>query len=372
MSQGNSSHSSYNTLGVTNRLSIPIGQNLTNTSTRTLAPSIGALAYDSTTNNVYFGGALDIWVSGLGTTGNTGIGATGHTGMTGLGMTGRDGSAANTGSTGNMGLQGNTGNTGIQGNTGSTGKDGLASNTGSTGSIGNTGSGHTGSTGKDGLASNTGSTGQMGQTGASLVMGAYNTSSTPNGAVISGGVLNLYSASGSNSGGVNTTSQQFGGIKHFLNGVDPNAAASIAGSQTVINWFFSIGQSDALFTGADSIFINYSFVVIGNQSLANDSWPILFVTFPAALTANASGNGFLSSPALTIPAEYQTNGNVDAPFMTSNGGVNVIGVCRISGDRIILAPGYLPNDPTTLAQYTIGSVISLPRQTCVFSQGVPV
>lgn len=116
MSQSNSSHVGFNTLGVTNKLSIPIGQNLSDTNMRTLAPSVGSIAYDSTTNRIYYGGSTDGWtpssnnIGSTGYTGSPGLSATGSTGLGSTGMTGSPGLGA-TGSTGNPGL-GNTGSTG--------------------------------------------------------------------------------------------------------------------------------------------------------------------------------------------------------------------------------------------------------------------
>jgi hypothetical protein len=80
MSQYGSSSTSAHTVSATNKLSIPIGINLLNVNTRTLAPSIGAIAYDTTTNLIYCGGTTDVWNSvGGGTAGTTG--ATGSTGF---------------------------------------------------------------------------------------------------------------------------------------------------------------------------------------------------------------------------------------------------------------------------------------------------
>jgi hypothetical protein len=132
MSQGNSSSFGKEVLSASQKLSSPTGQNLTNATTRTLSPSMGAIAYGSDTNLLYYG-SVDTWnvagmtgSTGLGATGMTGLGATGMTGrgatgMTGLGATGMTGLGA-TGNTGQQGVIGNTGMTGQQGSTGLSGQ----------------------------------------------------------------------------------------------------------------------------------------------------------------------------------------------------------------------------------------------------------
>jgi hypothetical protein len=132
MSQGNSSSIGKEVISASQRLSSPTGQNLTDATTRTLSPSMGAIAYGSDSNLLYYG-SVDTWnvagmtgSTGLGATGSTGrnatgstgLGATGNTGMTGLGATGNTGMTG-LGATGNTGRQGSTG---IQGFTGANGQ----------------------------------------------------------------------------------------------------------------------------------------------------------------------------------------------------------------------------------------------------------
>ena len=62
---------SFNTVIANNRLVAPIGSNLTNEATRTLMPSLGAIAYDSGANQLYYGDTTD-WVLAQGQTGATG------------------------------------------------------------------------------------------------------------------------------------------------------------------------------------------------------------------------------------------------------------------------------------------------------------
>jgi hypothetical protein len=101
MAQYASSSTSAHTVVATNKLSVPIGTNLLNPSTRTLAPSLGALAYDITSNLIYCGGNADVWnVVGGGTAGYTGL-------------------PGDNGATGSTGIMGQPGSTGIQGSTGS-------------------------------------------------------------------------------------------------------------------------------------------------------------------------------------------------------------------------------------------------------------
>ncbi len=97
MSQGNSLSFGVEVVSASKKLSSPTGQNLANATTRTLAPSMGALAYDSGVNKLYYG-SIDAWniagatgTTGLGATGMTGLGATGHTGMGATGNTGQPG-----------------------------------------------------------------------------------------------------------------------------------------------------------------------------------------------------------------------------------------------------------------------------------------
>jgi hypothetical protein len=73
MSQYASSSTSAHTVVATNKLSIPIGTNLADPNTRTLAPSLGGLAYNSTDNLIYYGSGGNGWNSvGSGTQGSTG------------------------------------------------------------------------------------------------------------------------------------------------------------------------------------------------------------------------------------------------------------------------------------------------------------
>jgi hypothetical protein len=136
MSQGNISSFGGEVISASKRLSSPTGQNLENATARTLAPSMGAVAYDSGVNKLYYG-SIDTWyvvgatgtaglasstgATGFASTGNTGLGATGlgNTGATGLGNTGATG-LGNTGNTGATGL----GPTGTTGRTGATGISG--------------------------------------------------------------------------------------------------------------------------------------------------------------------------------------------------------------------------------------------------------
>lgn len=91
MSQGNSSTFSKEIISATGRLSSPVGQNLTNVNTRTLTPSMGALAYGSDSNVLYFG-SVDTWNVVAGPAGATGFtGPTGSAGPTGFGITGSTG-----------------------------------------------------------------------------------------------------------------------------------------------------------------------------------------------------------------------------------------------------------------------------------------
>ena len=120
MSQGNSSSFGKEVISASQRLSSPTGQNLQDDVLRTLAPSMGAIAYGSDTNYLYYG-SIDQWnIAGMtgiqGSTGQTGLGATGiqgSTGQTGLGATGIQGNIGQTG-LGATGIQGSTGQTGVR------------------------------------------------------------------------------------------------------------------------------------------------------------------------------------------------------------------------------------------------------------------
>lgn len=100
MSQG-SSNGGFNkeVLSASKLLGSPIGQNLTNVNTRTLAPSMGAVAYGSDTNLLYYG-SVDAW--------NV------------AGMTGMPGTSSATGATGAAGLNGSTGSVGATGTSATT------------------------------------------------------------------------------------------------------------------------------------------------------------------------------------------------------------------------------------------------------------
>ncbi len=62
MSQGNNSAFGAEVLSASKKLSIPVGQNLTSSSLRTLTPSQGAIAYGSDDNLLYFG-SVDTWTA---------------------------------------------------------------------------------------------------------------------------------------------------------------------------------------------------------------------------------------------------------------------------------------------------------------------
>lgn len=62
MSQsGNNSSSSASTVSATQTLSVPIGKNLANALTRTLTPSAGSIAFDSGTEQLFYG-TTSAWV----------------------------------------------------------------------------------------------------------------------------------------------------------------------------------------------------------------------------------------------------------------------------------------------------------------------
>jgi len=100
MSQNNSS-SCKDTIIATQKLSIPIGNQLADPNNRTLIPSSGAIAYDIDTELLYYG-TMDRWLVNSGVAGSSG-------------STGMDGS------TGPTGIDGKTGPTGMDGKTGPTG-----------------------------------------------------------------------------------------------------------------------------------------------------------------------------------------------------------------------------------------------------------
>jgi len=285
MSQGSSS--SFNTLSATNKFTPPIGQNLSNTATCTLAPSLGAIAYDVTTDRICLGNSQNVWIPGFGSTGSTGM---------------------------------------------------------------------------------TGGNGNVGPTGASssLVVGGFNTGSTANGATIVGDVLTLYAASQTNPGSVATTSQTFGGVKSFADGINPSSYPLFLSDTPILNYFHAQRIGGVFFGGAAAPLIQLEFMAIGNLTAPSGPRPMIVVHFYSPQNIVATSTDVLISPANTIPSVFGTVSDTDAPFMTSNGGINVTGVCRIGGGRITLAPGYAPNDVTTLASYTIGSTIMIPGTSCFF------
>lgn len=262
MSQGSSSVFTKEVLGASRQLSLPIGQNLTNTNTRTLIPTAGAIAYSSSSNTIYYGSS-DTWndltgnmgatgmtglgatgMTGLGATGMTGLGDTGNTGMTGSGYTGNTGMTGS-GYTGNTGMTGSgyTGNTGMTG-IGATGRTGM---TGMTGTTGMTGIGATGRTGMTGL----GATGNTGQPGITSV-GPVSATSDPNAATITSQVLTLYSADSTNAGLMNVTGQSFSGIKTFLQGIILQTPVS-AGVDNVLTKFCRGGNNPSTWSGGFSV-----------------------------------------------------------------------------------------------------------------------
>jgi len=57
----NNSSATYGSLSVSQTLSLPIGQNLGNALTRTLVPTSGSIAFDSTNQSLYFG-TTTVWL----------------------------------------------------------------------------------------------------------------------------------------------------------------------------------------------------------------------------------------------------------------------------------------------------------------------
>ena len=98
MAQHNSASVSYNTSSSIRGVNIPTGNMLADSHSRTLAPSMGALAFDSQTNSLYMG-CCDTWIpcgsggngytSRDGSTGVSGMSYTGSTGIPGMGYIGR-------------------------------------------------------------------------------------------------------------------------------------------------------------------------------------------------------------------------------------------------------------------------------------------
>ena len=223
MSQGSSSSFSKDSIGATRLLSSPVGQNLANATTRTLVPSMGAVAYDSGANLLYYG-SVDTWnvagQTGISATGSTGSGGTGQTGLGGTGRTGMTG----------LGATGNTGQTGL----------------GATGNTGQTGLGATGRTGMTGL----GSTGNTGQPGITSV-GPFSSASDANGATIASQVLTLYSADLTNPGGVNVTGQSFTGVKTFVNGITVQTPVT-PGMDNILTRFCRGGVNPGTWSGGFS------------------------------------------------------------------------------------------------------------------------
>src|SRR5271170_1879412 len=100
----------------------PIGQNLNTSSSQTIAPNEGGIAYNTTDNKLYVGnGTAWSLVSG----GGTGVaGNTGYSGPTGLGPSGVTGQSGSSGPTG-LGATG-LGATGMSGSSGQTGNSGTS------------------------------------------------------------------------------------------------------------------------------------------------------------------------------------------------------------------------------------------------------
>lgn len=160
---GSSSHTAYSSLGASDKLSIPVGQNLSNSSTRTKIPSPGALAYDSGINRMYFGDSSSWNILDIGTGGDVfgpGSSVSGNV----VGFTGTDGKHIY--DTGFV----------ISGNSSGT---------------------------------NTGD----------VTLTAFGNAPNANGASLTGQQLQLQPANTSNPGGVNVSAQSFAGVKTFTNGV---------------------------------------------------------------------------------------------------------------------------------------------------------
>jgi hypothetical protein len=58
---GNNNSSNSATISATQSLTVPIGNNLASTTLRTLVPTQGAIAYNTTTNRLCFG-SNGVWV----------------------------------------------------------------------------------------------------------------------------------------------------------------------------------------------------------------------------------------------------------------------------------------------------------------------
>lgn len=229
------------TIVANSKLVSPIGINLTNESTRTIAPSPGAIAYDSGTNLLYYGDTVDWLVV----------------------------------------------------------------------------------------------TGVTGPTGAPITVGPYSASGNANGASITGNVLTLNPATNTTPGGINTSAQEWTGIKTFDLGIVVTPVVT-AGLNNVINNFAVksyTGGEAVNFTGAITVTQNCAFMwfegvvsaAIGNAT--NGSSPGGLIT----MIPNGHASFAAEFTPGTAPGRYGTirvvqNGVVSlGAFLMSNAGIMTVG-----------------------------------------------
>ena len=341
MSQSNSS--SYNDVVIAGqKLTAPVGFQLTDPANRTLVPSSGAIAYDIGAELLYFG-TTDQWVVAA-TTGQTGptgqqgqTGPTGQQGQTGpTGQQGQTGPTGQQGQTGPTGQQGQTGPTGQQGQTGPTGQQGQTGPTGHQGQTGPTGqqgqtgpTGQQGQTGPTGQQGQTGPTGQQGQTGPTGADGltsvtAFSLLTNANAASIAAQSLTLYSADLTNPGGINTTAQSFSGLKRFYNGVTVESPINLALDYTFAN-YSSKNYISVNWTGALTISANFAIQRVG---LAIMIFPGNILGFPAVSTV------LTMSPALE-PEHWPGTSDRGGVISVRNNGNYITGYFNVSMAGIV-------------------------------------
>lgn len=174
-------------------------------------------------------------------------------------------------SCGGGGGGGATGPTGARGATGATGSNGSAGAAGATGT--------TGGTGSNGSAGSAGSTGVTGATGAIGSIGTFNNTSTANGLDVTGSVLTLHAADGTNPGALTTAAQNIAGAKTFTSTIiaPSGITAGTGNAQTAAGYF---QQDTNNFTGI-------------NMHGTGTSWSINFPSSSWGLGLNGSNSNVI-------------------------------------------------------------------------------
>ena len=388
-----------NNIIATDKSIIPIGTNLTNTSSRTKNPSLATLAYNTTDAGIYFGNGT-VWlplgngsgVSGPGSSIDSTIatynGTTGNVIKDDSGITAISGALGNVTSidgipigdfvvgpgsstVGDIAVYNNTtGNliadsgvlasnvvqgpgTATSGDlpifNGGTGK--LISDSGVLASNvvqgpGSATNSHVaifnGGTGK--LIADSGVTISGTNTG-DVTLAAFGASPNANGASLSGQQLTLQPASNTFPGGITTGAQELAGIKTFDNGIVVQTPVS-AGVTNLLNKFAMINYASPpnAWNGPFTLAQNFAAETVGNVG----------VILPGDVYSATSAGGIMTY-SQALPTEFRPGTvNRGGPLPIMVNGVSQMGYFQVSTSGVVTVGIGLASDGTTLVAFPAG------------------